>query len=90
MTLVGIFNLGSATSLGGATIVGTTFQDAQQWYDRVGKASTVNVLAEPGVSQVELESTSRGGAGHGVKVQTGPRERPRSRPTRWQGRSTGS
>src|SRR4051812_4699050 len=50
VTLVGIFTIGGADSVGGATITGTTFHDAQQWYDRIGKTSLVNVAAEPGVS----------------------------------------
>ena len=71
VTLVGVYTLGGATSLGGATIVGTTFHDAQQWYDRVGKASTVNVLAEPGVSPVALRDRIQKVVGSGVRVETG-------------------
>ena len=71
VTLVGVYTLGGATSLGGATVVGTTFHDAQQWYNRVGKASTVNVLAEPGVTPVELRDRIQKVVGSGVRVETG-------------------
>jgi putative ABC transport system permease protein len=72
VTIVGIFNLGNASSIGGATIVGTTFGDAQQWYDRVAQTSTISVKADPGVSQQELKQRIIAAVPHFVKVQTGP------------------
>jgi putative ABC transport system permease protein len=72
VTIVGIFNLGSASSIGGATIVGTMFQDAQQWYDRVDQTSTISVKADPGVSQQQLKQRIIAAVPHFVKVQTGP------------------
>ena len=72
VTIVGIFNLGSASSIGGATIVGTTFADAQQWYDRVDQTSTISVKADPGVSQQQLKQRIIAAVPHFVKVQTGP------------------
>jgi putative ABC transport system permease protein len=71
VTLVGWYTLGGATSLGGATIVGTTLHDAQQWYDRVGKASTINIKAEPGVSPAELRDRIAKVVGPGVLAETG-------------------
>ena len=50
VTIVGIFRFGNVSSIGGATVVATTFADAQQWYDRVGKTSTISVDGDPGVS----------------------------------------
>src|SRR5439155_544367 len=55
VTIVGIFKLGTASTIGGATIVGTTFGDAQQWFDRANETSTISVKVDPGVSQDELK-----------------------------------
>ena len=35
--LSGIFTLAGVSSIGGATVVVPTFEDAQRWFDRVGK-----------------------------------------------------
>ena len=72
VTIVGIFKLGNASTIGGATIVGTTFEDAQQWFDRVGQTSTISVKADPGVSQEELKQRIIAAVPNDVKVQTGP------------------
>jgi len=72
VTIVGVFTLGTASTIGGATIVGTTFTDAQQWFDRVGETSTISVKADPGVSQQELKQRLIAALPHDVKVQTGP------------------
>jgi putative ABC transport system permease protein len=72
VTIVGIFKLGTASTIGGATIVGTTFSDAQQWFDRVDQTSTISVKADPGVSQQELKRRIIAAVPHDVKVQTGP------------------
>ncbi len=37
VTIVGIFKFGDVASIGGATVVATTFADAQNWYDRSGR-----------------------------------------------------
>jgi putative ABC transport system permease protein len=71
VTIVGIFKFGNVSSLGGTTVVATTFADAQQWYGRVGKASTISVQAEPGVSPGELKKRIVAVVPHSVKVQTG-------------------
>ncbi|HET7428895.1 MAG TPA: ABC transporter permease, partial [Gaiellales bacterium] len=72
VTIVGVFKLGTASTIGGATIVGTTFTDAQQWFDRVDQTSTISVKADPGVSQNELKQRLIAALPHDVKVQTGP------------------
>jgi putative ABC transport system permease protein len=72
VTIVGVFRYGQVSSIGGATIVGTTFADAQAWFDRTGLTSLVFVKADPGVSQVELQHRLRAALSHDVKVQTGP------------------
>ncbi|HEY0388091.1 MAG TPA: FtsX-like permease family protein [Gaiellales bacterium] len=72
VTIVGVFKLGTASTIGGATIVGTTFDDAQQWFDRVGRTSTISVKADPGVSPTQLKRRLIAAVPHDVKVQTGP------------------
>jgi ABC-type antimicrobial peptide transport system permease subunit len=72
VTIVGVFTVGTASTIGGATIVGTTFNDAQQWFDRVDQTSTISVKADSGVSQTELKQRLIAALPHDVKVQTGP------------------
>jgi putative ABC transport system permease protein len=72
VTIVGVFKLGTASTIGGATIVGTTFTDAQQWFDRVDQTSTVSVKADSGVSQEQLKQRLIAALPRDVKVQTGP------------------
>ena len=50
VTIVGVFRFGNVSSIGGATVVATTFADAQRWYDRIGKTSTISVDGDPGIS----------------------------------------
>jgi putative ABC transport system permease protein len=72
VTISGIFKFGTGvSSIGGATVVATTFADAQQWYDRVGKTSTISVQAEPGVTPKELKQRIAAAVPADVKVQTG-------------------
>ncbi len=71
MTIVGIFKFGNVSSIGGATVVATTFSDAQHWYDRVGKTSTISVDGDSGVSPAQLRTRIAAALPHFVKVQTG-------------------
>ena len=72
VTISGIFDFGGdVSSIGGATVVSTTFNDAQEWYDRVGKTSTISVQADPGVSPKELKRRIAAAVPGSVKVQTG-------------------
>jgi putative ABC transport system permease protein len=71
VTIVGVFKFGDVSSIGGATVIATTFSDAQHWYDRVGKTSTISVDAEPGISPTELKSRLQAALPRDVKVQTG-------------------
>jgi putative ABC transport system permease protein len=52
--LVGVFRYGDVESIGGATVVLTTFADAQRWFDREGETSLVFASAQDGVSPAEL------------------------------------
>ena len=46
--LVGVFRYGDVESIGGATVVLTTFADAQRWFDREGETSLVFASAQDG------------------------------------------
>ena len=71
VTIVGIFKFGNVSSIGGATVIATTFSDAQHWYDRVGKTSTISVDGDSGVSPAQLRTRIAAALPHFVKVQTG-------------------
>ena len=69
--LAGVFDFGNVSSIGGATLIVTTFADAQSWYDREGKTSIILVSARHGVSPGALASRIRNALPGFVKVQTG-------------------
>jgi putative ABC transport system permease protein len=71
VTIVGVFHFGNVASIGGATVVATTFADAQHWYQRVGKTSTISVDGVPGESPAQLKRRIIAALPHSVKVQTG-------------------
>jgi putative ABC transport system permease protein len=71
VTIVGVFKYGNVSTIGGATIVGTTFADAQAWFDRTNLTSLVFVKAEPGISPSELKRRLAAALPSDVKVQTG-------------------
>ena len=71
VTLVGTFDFADSASLGGATLVSTTFSDAQRWYNRVGKTSVIVATADQGLSSVELKHRIIQAVPGFVKVQTG-------------------
>ena len=52
--LVGLFRFGDVESIGGATVVLTTFEDAQRWFDREGQTSRVLAAADSGLSEEQL------------------------------------
>lgn len=69
--VVGIFRLGNADSVGGATLVATTFRDAQRWLDRRGQVTRVVAAAAPGVAPRQLKANLQQALPRDVKVQTG-------------------
>jgi ABC-type antimicrobial peptide transport system permease subunit len=71
VTIVGIFKYGNVSSIGGATIVGTTFEDAQAWFNRTDLTSVVYLKADSGVSPEELKKRVAAALPNDVKVQTG-------------------
>jgi putative ABC transport system permease protein len=69
--LVGIFRFGDVESIGGATVVLTTFEDAQRWFDREGQTSLVFASAEEGVSDTQLTDRLRADLPDTLKIETG-------------------
>jgi putative ABC transport system permease protein len=69
--IVGIFRFGDVDSIGGATVVLTTFDDAQRWFDREGQTSRVVAAAEEGVSPQQLKRNLIVALPGTVKVETG-------------------
>ncbi len=68
--LVGVFRYGDVESIGGATVVLTTFEDAQRWFDREGQTSLVFASAEDGVSPVQLADRIRAALPDTAEVET--------------------
>jgi len=73
-TISGIFNFGDVQSIGGATVVTMTFDEAQRLFDRRGETSVIYASAEPGVSPAELVSRIKAEMPSYVKVQTGQQD----------------
>ena len=73
VTLVGILKYGDgSTSLGGSTSVLATLGDVQRWWALEGKASSIYVKAQDGVSADELRDRIRAALPQPtLKVQTG-------------------
>jgi putative ABC transport system permease protein len=69
VTISGIFHIDAA--IGGATIVVTTLEDAQRWFDREGEVSVINAAADDGVSAAALARRVQAVVPDGVRVQTG-------------------
>ncbi len=68
--LVGIFRYGDVESIGGATVVLTTFADAQRWFEREGETSVVFAKAQDGVSSTQLRDRIRAALPDTDKVET--------------------
>ena len=70
VTLVGIFRYGDVESIGGATVVLTTFADAQRWFERERETSVVFAKAQDGVSSAQLRDRIRAALPDTDKVET--------------------
>lgn len=70
VTVVGAYDLGSADA-GGTDVVSARLEDIQQWFDRDGEVTTINVAAADGVSPEELVARVRQVVPAGVEVRTG-------------------
>ncbi len=71
VVIAGIFRFGDADSIGGATLTAVTFEDAQRWYDREDRVSTIVVAAAPGVAPAELVRRIQAAVPADVLVETG-------------------
>lgn len=72
LDLVGISKFGEADSAGGSIFVGVTLPEAQRLAGEPGKLSTINVLAEDGVTPEQLvENLRAADLAPGVDVVTG-------------------
>jgi putative ABC transport system permease protein len=69
--VVGIFTFGDNESVGGATLVLSTFRDAQTWFEREGEVSRVVASAEDGVSPTQLKANLQKTLPEFAKVETG-------------------
>jgi putative ABC transport system permease protein len=70
VTISGVFKF-AASDIGGTTIIETTLDDAQRWFDRVGRYSVIGLSAETGVTPDELARRVKDVVPSDVKVQTG-------------------
>jgi len=71
-TLVGVFKVGTADTLLGATVTAFDTSTAQQVLDRPGQFSFINVKGDNGVSKTELRSRVNAALGGGYEALTGP------------------
>jgi putative ABC transport system permease protein len=69
--VVGVFNYGDVSSIGGATLVVARIDDVQQWFDRRDEVSQVLISAAPGVSPEQLVSRLRPILDERLDVKTG-------------------
>jgi putative ABC transport system permease protein len=70
VNLVGVFRYGDVESIGGATVVLTTFADAQRWFEREGETSLVFASAQDGVSATQLRDRVAAALPDTAKVET--------------------
>lgn len=70
VTLVGTFRYGDVESIGGATVVLVTLDDAQRWFDREDQVTNVFATAEDGLSESELATRIRTVLPPGLLVET--------------------
>lgn len=71
VTVSGVFEFGDASSLGGATVIIVTLNDAQTWFDREGKVSSVLAAADEGVTPAELTERIQAVLPQGIEAKTG-------------------
>jgi putative ABC transport system permease protein len=69
-TLVGSVGVGELDSLMGATLIAFTLEDAQAFMDREGEFNEMGLIAQEGVSAVDLRDRVLGVLGDGYRVQT--------------------
>jgi putative ABC transport system permease protein len=73
-TIVGLANFGTEDNLAGATITAFELTQAQRLFDMEGKLSSIDVIAEDGVSQEELVDVLGAATPDRVEVVTGDQQ----------------
>ena len=70
--VVGIFDLGDVSSLGGSDLMLATLADQQRWFDRQGEVTSIVAAADEGVTPEELVRRIRAEVpDRGLQVRTG-------------------
>jgi putative ABC transport system permease protein len=89
VTIVGIFEYGDVSSVGGASLITATLAQMQEWFHRDREVNTILVAAEEGVSPATLQPAS---ARSRRPTSRSPpaRRTPASRPTTSTARSAAS
>ena len=70
-TISGIIGFGEADNLAGATLAGFELATAQELFDKVGEFDSIDVIAEDGVTQRELQDQIVDAIGTEYDVSTG-------------------
>ncbi|MBV9819410.1 MAG: FtsX-like permease family protein [Solirubrobacterales bacterium] len=78
MRISGLVRLGSASSLGGATLAGFQLATAQGLFGKVGKLDDIRVSARPGVSPSQIVARIRPLLPRDAQVRTGAQEAAKS------------
>ena len=69
--VVGVFEWGNQSSMGGAVVIAGRLQDVQRWGGEPGKLSGVSISADPGVTPEELAARVKAELPATVNVTTG-------------------
>jgi putative ABC transport system permease protein len=73
-SIVGLANFGTEDNLAGATITAFELREAQQLFDMAGELSTIDVIADEGISQEELVESLAASTPERVEVVTGDQQ----------------
>ncbi|MEE4275721.1 MAG: FtsX-like permease family protein [Thermoleophilia bacterium] len=71
VTVAGVFTFGESASLGGTIMVAAPLADVQRWYGLEGELTSIDVLAEAGVTPEQLAGRVAAALPGDVEVKTG-------------------
>ena len=71
VTVSGVFTFGQSSSMGGTIMVAAPLADVQRWYGLEGQLTSIDVLAEPGVTPDELAGRVAAALPADVEIKTG-------------------
>lgn len=71
VVISGVITFTSNASLGAASIITTTFSDAQNWFSRRGQTSLIVAAAKPGITPTELVARLRKALPADLQIETG-------------------